>query len=117
MERRQEFSAIVLAGGRSSRMGQPKATLTFYGQTLLERIVSRLRPAFDEIVIVAAPEAVTTFSIDVAGTLRDYTRLEQLATSRAHIVPGHDPLVLVRYPAWKPLTQGSVHRLDVPRLN
>lgn len=49
-------------------MGQPKATLTFYGQTLLERIVSRLRPAFDEIVIVAAPEAVATFSIDVAGT-------------------------------------------------
>ena len=57
-----------------------------------------------------------SITVDVAKTLRGYTRLEQLATSRAHIVPGHDPLVLERYPAWKPQTQGRVHRLDVPRL-
>jgi hypothetical protein len=57
-----------------------------------------------------------SITVDVAQTLRGYTRLEQLATSRAHIVPGHDPLVPVRYPPWKPQTQGRVHRLDVPRL-
>lgn len=56
-----------------------------------------------------------SITVDVPMTLRGYTRLEQLATSRAHIVPGHDPLVLERYPAWKPQTQGCVHRLDVPR--
>lgn len=55
-------------------------------------------------------------TVDVAETLRSYTRLEQLAASRAHIVPGHDPLVLDRYPAWKPETKGTVHRLDLPRL-
>lgn len=57
-----------------------------------------------------------SITVDVAATLRSYTRLEQLATSRAHVVPGHDPLVLQRYPAWKPQTEGIVHRLDVPRL-
>lgn len=56
-------------------------------------------------------------TLDVEQTLRSYTRLEQLAASRAHVVPGHDPLVLRRYPAWKPVTQGMVHRLDVPRVN
>lgn len=55
-------------------------------------------------------------TVDVEQTLRSYNRLEQLAASRAHIVPGHDPLVLERYPAWKPETKGSVHRLDLPRL-
>jgi glyoxylase-like metal-dependent hydrolase (beta-lactamase superfamily II) len=57
-----------------------------------------------------------SITVDVAETLRTYTRLEQLATSRAHVVPGHDPLVLERYPAWKPQTKGVVHRLDVARL-
>lgn len=57
-----------------------------------------------------------SITIDVEQTLRSYTLLEKLATSRAHIVPGHDPLVLDRYPAWKSETQGVVHRLDVPRL-
>ncbi len=46
-----------------------------------------------------------SITVDVAETLRTYTRLEQLATSRAHVVPGHDPLVLERYPAWKRRTR------------
>jgi glyoxylase-like metal-dependent hydrolase (beta-lactamase superfamily II) len=57
-----------------------------------------------------------SLTIDVAETLRTYTRLEQLATSRRHIIPGHDPLVLERYPTWKEATAGLVHRLDLPRL-
>lgn len=56
-----------------------------------------------------------SITLDVEQTLRSYTRLEQLATSRAHIIPGHDPLVFQRYPAWKPPTQGIVHRVDVKR--
>ena len=57
-----------------------------------------------------------SITVDVAESLRSYTLLEKLATSRAHIIPGHDPLVFERYPAWKPQTQGFVHRLDVARL-
>ncbi len=55
--------------------------------------------------------------IDVEATLRSYSRLEALATSRRHIIPGHDPLVLKRYPALSSQTEGVVHRLDVPRLD
>jgi molybdenum cofactor guanylyltransferase len=50
-------SAIVLAGGRSARMGQAKATLRFDDLTLIERTVFELRRAFDYIVVVAAPES------------------------------------------------------------
>lgn len=55
-------------------------------------------------------------TIDVDATLRTYTRLEAMATSPKHVVPGHDPQILRRYPAWKPETAGFVHRLDVPRI-
>ena len=50
-------SAIILAGGRSARMGQPKATLRLGGMTLIERTVGELARAFDDIVVVAAPES------------------------------------------------------------
>jgi hypothetical protein len=41
-----------------------------------------------------------------------YERLGRLASSPAHVVPGHDPLVLARYPAAKPGLEGWVVRLD-----
>ena len=34
-------AGIVLAGGRSSRMGTPKAALEWHGSTLLRRVVGR----------------------------------------------------------------------------
>ncbi len=55
--------------------------------------------------------------VDVEATLKSYSRLEALATSRRHVVPGHDPLVLKRYPALNAETEGIIHRLDVARLD
>ncbi|MFZ0888482.1 MAG: molybdenum cofactor guanylyltransferase [Candidatus Binataceae bacterium] len=49
-------SAIVLAGGRGSRMGAPKAALMFGNLTLLERVVAELRKSFPEVIVAAAPE-------------------------------------------------------------
>jgi glyoxylase-like metal-dependent hydrolase (beta-lactamase superfamily II) len=54
--------------------------------------------------------------VDVEQTLRSYDRLAELAHSPAHIVPGHDPAILDRYPALHSRSQGIVHRVDVPRL-
>jgi glyoxylase-like metal-dependent hydrolase (beta-lactamase superfamily II) len=49
---------------------------------------------------------------DVAQMLAGYARLRSLASSPAHIVPGHDPLVLARYPAPGHEHEGIVARLD-----
>lgn len=45
-------SAILMAGGRSSRMGADKAALRIGGVTMLDRMATELAGAFDEVVIV-----------------------------------------------------------------
>jgi molybdopterin-guanine dinucleotide biosynthesis protein A len=46
-------SGVVLAGGKSSRLGEDKALLELGGDTLLARAVHALRPLTDDILIVA----------------------------------------------------------------
>ncbi len=52
-----DAAGIVLAGGRSSRMGTPKAALDWHGSTLLYRTTALLQRALGgPVVVVAAPE-------------------------------------------------------------
>ena len=50
---------------------------------------------------------------NVADMLEGYRQLHRLADSADHIVPGHDPLVMARYPAPSAELDGIVVRLDV----
>ena len=50
---------------------------------------------------------------NVGDVLEGYARLKRLASSPHHIIPGHDPLVLARYPAPKSGLENWVVRLDV----
>ncbi|MCG8569794.1 MAG: molybdenum cofactor guanylyltransferase [Spirochaetes bacterium] len=45
-------SAILLAGGKSKRMGQDKAYIDFLGKPLIEYILAKLLNVFSEIVVV-----------------------------------------------------------------
>jgi molybdenum cofactor guanylyltransferase len=118
-------AAVVLAGGRSSRMGTPKAMLPFDGEPLIVHVVAALRRLFGEVVVVAAPGQdlpampVTLVRDDVAYQgpvgglcygLRAATRDVCFATSCdsaflsssliSHLVsriPGHDVVV----PRWE----------------
>jgi molybdopterin-guanine dinucleotide biosynthesis protein A len=54
-----EAAGIVLAGGRSSRMGTPKAALEWHGSTLLRRIAGIVARSVDgPVVVVRAPGQV-----------------------------------------------------------
>jgi molybdopterin-guanine dinucleotide biosynthesis protein A len=48
-------AGIVLCGGKSSRMGQPKALLPFGPELMLQRVVRILGGVVSPIVVVAAP--------------------------------------------------------------
>lgn len=49
-------TAVVLAGGKSSRMGRPKALLLFDNEPLIVHIVRILNRVFSKTVVVTAPE-------------------------------------------------------------
>lgn len=48
---RKRVTVAIQAGGESRRMGRSKATVTLAGQPLVARLVERLAPAADEILI------------------------------------------------------------------
>ena len=47
---------IILAGGQSRRMGRDKAHLPTGAGTLLERIVERLSPVVDQVIVAGGPQ-------------------------------------------------------------
>ena len=51
---------------------------------------------------------------NVGDMMEGWEKLRNLADSPAHVVPGHDPLVMQRYPAPNKSLEGLVVRLDVP---
>ena len=55
-----EKGAIILCGGKSSRMGRDKATLPFGPELMLQRVIRLVSQVVDpcQIVIVAAPQQV-----------------------------------------------------------
>ena len=50
--------------------------------------------------------------VDVARMLKGYDILESLADGPDHIIPGHDPLILKRFP--KLNGNPEIARLDLP---
>lgn len=62
---RIDASAIILAGGQSRRMGHQKALLPFGAETIIERLMAKLSPAFGELIVVAAPRGA--LPDDLAG--------------------------------------------------
>jgi molybdenum cofactor guanylyltransferase len=50
-------AGVVLAGGRSTRMGRPKASLEWHGSTLLHRVTGIVSRAIDgPVIVVRAPD-------------------------------------------------------------
>ncbi|HWQ05349.1 MAG TPA: molybdenum cofactor guanylyltransferase [Longilinea sp.] len=46
-------SLVVQAGGESRRMGRNKALIPFMGQPLIQRVIERLKPLADEVIITS----------------------------------------------------------------
>lgn len=54
------LTVCIQAGGQSSRMGEDKALKTFLGRPLIQRVVDRLSPLADELIVTTnRPEAYT----------------------------------------------------------
>jgi molybdenum cofactor guanylyltransferase len=58
------ISAVILAGGRSRRMGTAKAALDFGGLPIILRLVVELGRVADDVIVVAAPKESEPYCIE-----------------------------------------------------
>ena len=82
---------VVLAGGNSVRMGMEKASLRIGGETLLARIVRRLRLALPEVIVVGPVhlEALVPNTPVFPDETPGAGPLGGLATALAHVKSQH----------------------------
>ncbi|HRF82022.1 MAG TPA: molybdenum cofactor guanylyltransferase [Flavobacteriales bacterium] len=59
--RTEGWCGVVLAGGKSSRMGRDKALIEQDGHTLIERALNILEPHVDELIIIGDPKRYDHF--------------------------------------------------------
>ncbi len=59
------LSGIILAGGKSRRMGQDKGLLDFRGKPLIAHVKEALKPLCDEAIIIANDQAYHEFGLPV----------------------------------------------------
>jgi molybdenum cofactor guanylyltransferase len=106
MTTRPNQAAIILAGGKSTRLGRDKASQLLRGRSLLQRVIDRLDGLADEYVVVKAPgqqlppvfaSRPITIVEDLypgAGPLGGvYTGLSSMGTPRAFAVACDMPLL------------------------
>ncbi len=55
----RQWTGVILAGGKSSRMGRDKALIEVDGTRMLDRTVELLRPHVREILVIGDPEKHT----------------------------------------------------------
>lgn len=66
-------TGMILSGGKSKRMGRPKAFLPYQGTTLVEHVLNNMRDLFSEILIVAnEPESYENLGVDVVKDILPY---------------------------------------------
>lgn len=66
---RRPFHAALLAGGASSRMGQPKADLVWKGRTLLEHALGALTLVTDHVVVLGRARGIPRPAIGIVDAL------------------------------------------------
>jgi molybdopterin-guanine dinucleotide biosynthesis protein A len=61
----------IQAGGQSSRMGEDKALKTFLGRPLIQRVIERLAPIANELIVTTnRPEAYTFLDVPLISDLK-----------------------------------------------
>jgi molybdopterin-guanine dinucleotide biosynthesis protein A len=88
------LTVVINAGGESRRMGENKALKLFGGQPLIARMVARLRPLAQELLVTTnQPELFTFLELPLVADLKPgYGALSGLYTA---VASAHQPLVAV----------------------
>jgi CTP:molybdopterin cytidylyltransferase MocA len=66
----EHIAGVIVAAGRSSRMGRPKAMIELEGEMILVRLVKVLQEAgLDPVIVVASGEAMDAALMELSGVV------------------------------------------------
>ena len=71
MIRKEEITAVILAGGKSQRMGTDKAFLHWEGQRFIERILQVVAGLTQEIIVIANTKEYASLEVPVYPDLME----------------------------------------------
>jgi molybdopterin-guanine dinucleotide biosynthesis protein A len=89
------FSAVILAGGKSSRMGRDKVFLEVGGRTLLDRQIDTLVAAGAEDILISGRSGVDYSAFGCRVLTDEFPGAGPLAGIHAALKVSRQPLVLV----------------------
>jgi molybdenum cofactor guanylyltransferase len=90
---KENLTVILLAGGKSSRMGEDKAFLMLRGKTFCEHIIAAALPCCKELIIVANDQRYTQFGFKVVTD--NYKNAGPLAGLEAGLIASESELNLI----------------------
>lgn len=105
-----DISAIILCGGKSSRMGEPKALLEIEGRPLIGKIIAVAGEVAGEVLLVTSdPEPYREFGLPlITGEIPDRGPLEGL---RVGLAAANGDLVFALSCDLPGLKSGPFHRM------
>jgi len=126
-----DITAVILSGGKSTRMGQNKSLLRFGNQTAIERVVCLMQSIFAKVVIIAnEPEEYQFLGLPIFSDVYSnrgplagiHSALVNASSAKLFIISCDMPLItsdivrfIVGYPSQKsivvPVADGFVQQL------
>ena len=109
------LSVVIQAGGQSSRMGEDKALKPFLGRPLIQRVVDRLTPIADELIVTTnSPTDYEFLGLRLFSDLKpDHGALGGLYTAVASASYPHVAVVACDMPFASPRLIEKMSRLMV----
>lgn len=65
----KQLNCYILAGGKSSRMGEDKGLLELNGKTIIEYVIAQVKPLFKTVFIVSSNDQYSQFGLKVIPDL------------------------------------------------
>ncbi|MEX2564732.1 MAG: molybdenum cofactor guanylyltransferase [Cyclobacteriaceae bacterium] len=117
-------TGYILAGGKSSRMGEDKGLKLFNGKALVKTVIVQMQLAVDKVVIVSNNKYYQQFGLEViedvvknigpAGGI--YTALQHISTDKNFIVSCDMPFVIAESIAFM-LKNSDDSEITMPEMN
>ena len=111
MKKMDGVSGVILAGGRSTRMGRDKRCLPWNGVNLLDSICAVLDPLFDELIIVTAASDYELRSASVRSITDEIPGKGSIGGLFSGILHSHNPYSFVVACDMPYLHSGVVERI------